>query len=29
MKTLILSDIYSNIVALEAIWAREHDADLI
>ncbi len=29
MKTLILSDIHSNIVALEAIWAREHDADLI
>ncbi|MEN9937963.1 MAG: hypothetical protein RLZZ387_4542 [Chloroflexota bacterium] len=29
MKALILSDIHSNIVALETIWAREHDADVI
>lgn len=29
MKALILSDIHSNIVALEAIWARERDADVI
>lgn len=29
MKALIVSDIHSNIVALEAIWAREHDADAI
>ncbi len=29
MKTLILSDIHANIVALEAIWAQEADADLI
>jgi putative phosphoesterase len=29
MKALIMSDIHSNIVALEAIWAREHDADAI
>ncbi|MEZ4836110.1 MAG: metallophosphoesterase family protein [Caldilineaceae bacterium] len=29
MKTLILSDIHANIVALEAIWAQEGDADLI
>lgn len=28
MKTLILSDIHSNIYALEAIWAKEHDCDL-
>jgi hypothetical protein len=29
MKALILSDVHSNIVALEAIWAREGDADAI
>jgi len=29
MKTLILSDIHSNIYALEAIWAQERDTDLI
>jgi putative phosphoesterase len=29
MKALILSDIHSNIIALETIWAREHDADVI
>ena len=29
MKALILSDIHSNIVALEAIWAREYDADVV
>ena len=29
MKALILSDIHSNIDALEAIWAQENDSDLI
>ncbi len=29
MKALILSDIHSNIYALEAIWARERDSDLV
>ena len=29
MKALILSDLHSNIVALETIWAREHDSDII
>lgn len=29
MKTLILSDIHSNITALEAIWAKEKDSDLV
>ena len=29
MKTLILSDIHSNIYALEAIWRAERDSDLI
>src|SRR5574338_157856 len=29
MKTLVLSDIHSNIYALEAVWAKEHDADLV
>jgi len=29
MKILILSDIHSNIYALEAIWAQENDSDLI
>ncbi len=29
MKALILSDIHSNIYALEAIWAREKDSDVI
>lgn len=28
-KALILSDIHSNIYALEAIWAQERDSDLI
>lgn len=29
MKALILSDIHSNIYALEAIWARENDSDVV
>ncbi|MBN1665961.1 MAG: metallophosphoesterase family protein [Anaerolineales bacterium] len=29
MKALILSDIHSNIEALEAIWAQENDSDLV
>lgn len=29
MKTLILSDIHANIYALEAIWAKEKDADRV
>jgi putative phosphoesterase len=29
MKTLILSDIHSNIHALEAIWRKERDSDLV
>lgn len=29
MKALILSDVHSNIIALEAIWARERDTDAI
>lgn len=29
MKALILSDIHSNILALEAIWAKEKDSDFI
>ena len=29
MKALILSDIHSNIVALETIWAKENDAERI
>lgn len=29
MKALILSDIHSNLYALQAIWARERDSDLI
>lgn len=29
MKALIVSDIHANIVALEAIWARESDADVV
>jgi putative phosphoesterase len=29
MKALILSDIHSNITALEAIWAQEKDSDLV
>lgn len=29
MKTLILSDIHSNITALEAIWAKEKDCDQV
>jgi len=29
MKTLVLSDIHSNMVALEEIWAVERDSDLV
>ena len=29
MKVLILSDVHSNIVALEAIWAKEQDSDMV
>lgn len=29
MKALILTDIHANIIALEAIWARERDSDVI
>ena len=29
MKALILSDIHSNIAALEAIWAKEQDSDVV
>jgi putative phosphoesterase len=29
MKALILSDLHSNIYALEAIWKKEHDSDLV
>ena len=29
MKTLLLSDIHSNIAALEAVWQLEHDSDVI
>ena len=29
MKALILSDIHSNIYALEAIWSKENDSDVI
>ena len=29
MKALIISDIHSNIFALEAIWQREHDCDVV
>lgn len=29
MKALILSDIHSNIKALEAIWKQEHDSEVI
>ncbi len=29
MKTLIISDVHSNIYALEAIWSQEQDSDLI
>lgn len=29
MKALIISDLHSNIVALETIWAQEHDSDII
>ena len=29
MKILALSDIHSNIYALDAIWDKEKDADLI
>ena len=29
MKALIISDIHANIVALEAVWAKEKDCDII
>ena len=29
MKTLIISDLHSNIFALEAIWNQEHDSDAV
>ena len=29
MKTLIISDVHSNIIALDAVWQKESDADLI
>ena len=29
MKTLIISDVHSNIIALEAVWRKESDADLV
>jgi len=29
MKTLLLSDLHSNIAALEAVWNKEHDADRV
>ncbi len=29
MKTLIVSDIHSNIYALEAIWKYENDSDIV
>jgi predicted phosphodiesterase len=29
MKALVLSDLHSNIHALEAIWKQEHDSDLV
>lgn len=29
MKTLVLSDIHSNIQALEAIWVQERDSDMV
>ena len=29
MKALVISDIHSNIYALEAIWAQERDSDVI
>ena len=29
MKALIISDIHSNIYALEAIWSEEKDCDVI
>ncbi|CAN5653129.1 metallophosphoesterase family protein [soil metagenome] len=29
MKALILSDLHSNIVALETIWAQERDSDVV
>lgn len=29
MKTLVISDIHSNIYALDAIWQHEHDSDLV
>ncbi|MCC5839667.1 MAG: metallophosphoesterase family protein [Opitutales bacterium] len=29
MKTLVISDIHANLIALETVWKRESDADLI
>ena len=29
MKTLIISDLHSNIYALEAIWNKERDSDIV
>lgn len=29
MKTLIISDVHSNIIALEEVWKHENDADMI
>ena len=29
MKALVVSDIHSNIYALQAIWEQEHDSDVI
>jgi putative phosphoesterase len=29
MKALVVSDIHSNIYALQAIWEREHDSDVL
>ncbi len=29
MKTLVISDVHSNIIALNAVWERESDSDLI
>lgn len=29
MKALIISDVHSNVLALEAIWAQERDSDVI
>ncbi|MCJ8329746.1 MAG: metallophosphoesterase family protein [Lentisphaeria bacterium] len=29
MKTLIISDIHANVIALEKVWAEESDADMV